>query len=122
MMPRDRFDLRLWFGTLGGVLAWSAHLLVGYGLEELVCAGPLARSALVEGAIVVVTLAAIAVCVAAAIVALGYARGRRAPGGGALPERVAFLGSVGVALNLLSAATVVFAGLPLLFFELCATR
>ena len=34
----------LWFAVLGGAVAWSAHLLLGWGLEEIACspvsAGP----------------------------------------------------------------------------------
>lgn len=30
-------DLRLWFGVLGGAIAWLIHLLLAYGIAEFGC-------------------------------------------------------------------------------------
>ena len=40
MSPRRlsaRTELLAWFALLGGAAAWTFHLVVGYGLEEVAC-------------------------------------------------------------------------------------
>ncbi|MBM0256540.1 hypothetical protein [Micromonospora sp. 4G55] len=38
--PRARLTggLLLWYGVLGGAVAWAVHVLVAWGLDELACA------------------------------------------------------------------------------------
>lgn len=33
-------DLRLWFGVMGGAIAWLIHLLGSYGIAEFGCVSP----------------------------------------------------------------------------------
>jgi hypothetical protein len=37
VVHRRRFALLLWFGLLGGGIAWAAHVITAWGTVELVC-------------------------------------------------------------------------------------
>jgi hypothetical protein len=63
----------LWFGLLGGHLAWTAHLLLSYFLADLACGSDTAE--LAAGRHIVTVVAAVATGAAAAAV---WALSRRA--------------------------------------------
>jgi hypothetical protein len=128
----------VWFAVLGGAGAWTAHTLTGWGLEEIICS-PASSSTEVLGAPLVpviggITAALAAVAVAALVVAwLVWRRAREAPGpeeGAGLAaleepaeklpmERLAFMGLVGFAANLLFLGMIVYVGIGLIFFGPC---
>ena len=68
----ERHRRTLWFGFLGGALAWLAHLLVSYAIGEFGCLTWLAGVRLlgitgVAWALIVTSLATAAVAAAAAV-------------------------------------------------------
>jgi hypothetical protein len=130
--------LLVWFAVLGGAGAWTAHTLTGWGLEEIICS-PASRSVEVLGAPLVpviggVTAALAAVTLAALVVALTVwrrARNARPDASAGQPaleeplevvrmERLAFMGLVGFAANLLFLAIIVYGGIALIFFGPCS--
>jgi hypothetical protein len=96
----------VWYGFLGGAAAWSAQLVIGYGLEEAMCpgGGP-------EPWIVVATLAAAAV--AAGSLGTAY-RFRRTPEGS-----VQFLAFAGMLAGAFFLALIALGGLQLLSLDPC---
>jgi hypothetical protein len=100
--------MRLWLGFLGAPAAWTAQLVIGYGLEEIGCASGWDPAPW----IVLVTVAAAAVAVASTVT------GRRLARAGA--ERVAFMGTWGVLWGGLFLLLIVLGGLQLTGLEACA--
>lgn len=80
--PREYLDVhrfRLWFGVLGGAVAWTVHLLVSYAIAEFGCVSPFrdVRFLNVTGVAwlgILTSLAMLAVAVAATLVALRIKR------------------------------------------------
>ena len=65
---------RLWFGLLGGPVAWTAHLMLAYAIAEFGCLSAFGRRTLlgltaVTWGLLVVSAATLAVAVVAALVA-----------------------------------------------------
>jgi hypothetical protein len=132
-------SLLLWFAVLGGAAAWTAHLLAGWGLEEIVCS-PVSGSTELLGAPLVpviggITAALAVVALAALLVAFTvWRRGRGAaieaaaaqtagaeePGEVARLERLAFMGLVGLLADLLFLAIIVYGGVALIFLGPCS--
>jgi hypothetical protein len=128
----------LWFAALGGAAAWTAHLLFGWGIEEIACS-PAATSQEVLGVsldvwIGTVTAVLAALTVAAGLIAYRFWRqaGGTSPndhiepdGGEAEPiERVrggrtAFMALFGVASNALFLLIIVYGGVSLLLLHPC---
>lgn len=112
----------LWFGFLGGAVAWTAHLLAAYAIAEFGCFGGLADRAwggisAVSWGIIAVTIPAVAIAVAAVWIAGRAARAfessRELPnmdGTAAFLARIGFYSS-GVFLLVILAQT-----LPIVFF------
>jgi hypothetical protein len=128
----------LWFAVLGGAVAWSAHLLLGWGLEEIACspvsAGPDVLGVSLTVWIGVLTVVLGAVTVAAGLLAYRFWRQSGAadpstriePGGGD-PEpqslirggRAGFMALFGLAANALFLLIIVYGGVSLLLLRPC---
>jgi hypothetical protein len=137
-LRRRAAPLLLWFAVLGGAVAWSAHLLVGWGLEEIACspvsAGPEVLGVSLTVWIGVLTVVLGAVTVAAGLLAFRFWREEGAadpntriePGGGdPEPEelvrngRAGFMALFGLAANALFLLMIVYGGLSLLLLRPC---
>ena len=137
-LRRRAAPLLLWFAVLGGVVAWSAHLLVGWGLEEIACspvsAGPEVLGVSLTVWIGVLTVVLGVVTVAAGLLAFRFWREEGAadpntriePGGGdPEPEehvrsgRAGFMALFGLAANALFLLMIVYGGLSLLLLRPC---
>jgi hypothetical protein len=128
----------LWFAVLGGAVAWSAHLLIGWGLEEIACspvsAGPDVLGVSLTVWIGVLTAALAAVTAAAGLLAYRFWRQggaadpntRIEPGGSeAEPQelirggRAGFMALFGMAANALFLLIIVYGGVSLLLLRPC---
>jgi hypothetical protein len=130
--------LLLWFAVLGGAAAWTAHLLFGWGIQEIACS-PAARSQDVLGASTAVWIGVVTVVLALLTVAAGllaYRFWRQAggsdpndhiePDGGEAESieevrggRVAFMALFGLASNALFLLIIVYGGVSLLLLRPC---
>ena len=128
----------LWFAVLGGTAAWSAHLLVAWGLEEIACS-PASSSTDVLGVSLTVWIGLVTTVLAAVTVAAGllaYRLWRQAgaadpnrhiePGGGdPEPEevvrggRAGFMALFGLAANALFLLAILYGGVSLLLLRPC---
>jgi hypothetical protein len=128
----------LWFAVLGGAVAWSAHLLLGWGLEEIACspvsAGPDVLGVSLSVWIGVLTGVLAAVTVAAGLLAYRFWRQAGAadpntriePAGGE-PEpqelirggRAGFMALFGLAANALFLLIILYGGVSLLLLRPC---
>jgi hypothetical protein len=135
---RRAAPLGLWFAVLGGAVAWSVHLLLGWGLEEIACS-PASASPDVLGVsltvwIGVVTAVLAAVTVAAGLLAYRFWRqtGAADPNaqiepGAADPEpeervrggRAGFMALFGLAADALFLLIIVYGGVSLLLLRPC---
>jgi len=137
-LRRRAAPLLLWYAVLGGAVAWSAHLLVGWGLEEIACspvsAGPEVLGVSLTVWIGVLTVVLGALTVAAGLLAWRFWREEGAadpntgiePGGGdPEPEerirsgRAGFMALFGLAANALFLLMIVYGGLSLLLLRPC---
>jgi hypothetical protein len=116
----------LWFAVLGGATAWTVHLLVAWGLEEIACASG-SRSSDVLGvplavAIAAATLLTLAVSVAALVVAWRlWRRTRAAADGEVRVARASFMAVVGLWADALFTLGILYGAVALLFIRPCAT-
>lgn len=118
----------LWFAVLGGAGAWSLHLVVGWGLEEIACGTGSAGQDLL-GIGLVPWLAGthlVLAAVAASALALSWRfwrRAERARDGGDADEpplgRVAFMALFGLLSNGLFLLIIVYGIVSLLFLGPC---
>ncbi len=119
--------LPLWFGLLGGHIAWSLQLLVGYYLVSLACAGGFAGAQVLGvGAfdllIWLLTLVAALVALGAGVIA--WKSWRRTGVGGHLETggpagRSGFMALAGVLLDGLFVLIILTGGIALLGLEPC---
>lgn len=128
-------SFRLWFGFLGGMVAYALHLLVGFWVVPAACGtGAEALIPWVEAAVTVLLLA---VAVAATVVAVGRRRavaGRRGPAEstrhatGVLRawdvapagSTAHFMATAGLLLDAIAVLVILFAAVPLLLVTPCA--
>jgi hypothetical protein len=112
----------LWGGVLGGALAWSGQLVVGYGLEEIACSSGTSGNDILgisvptliyalSAAAAVATLAAMGVCILAVRSARGSSNHR--------DERIVFMGVTGLAANLLFLAIIGFVAIAPVYVGSC---
>lgn len=112
----------LWGGVLGGGLAWSGQLVVGYGLEEIACSSGSSGSQVLglpvpdliywlSAAAGVVTLLAIGVCISAIRRTSGSEDHR--------DERILFMGITGLAANLLFLAVIAYGAIAPIYLASC---
>jgi hypothetical protein len=137
-LRRRAAPFMLWFAVLGGTAAWTLHLLLGWGLEEIACS-PASTSPGVFGVsltvwIGVATALLAAVTVAAGVLAYRFWRQAGAadpkehtePGeGGPEPQetvrsgRTGFMALFGLAANALFLLSIVYGGVSLLLLQPC---
>ncbi|GAB3804687.1 hypothetical protein [Micromonospora zhanjiangensis] len=121
---RTTGGLLLWFAALGGVLAWTAHVLAAWTIDELTCASGhenLAGLPLTAAVGLSVAVPAL-VAVAALVVSLVAVRRLRRTGRVAEDQgigRAHLLALAGVFLDLLSLAMIVLGGVAVLVFPAC---
>jgi hypothetical protein len=112
----------LWFGLFAAPLAWAAQLVAGSQLEELGCSpAPGDTTALgIENraAVLILTLAALAVAVAAGLASWRALR-RSAPDESRFGEATVWIAGCGLALSVLFAALIVLGGIDVLFLDAC---
>jgi hypothetical protein len=117
--------LLLWYGVLGGAVAWAAHLLVGWGMDELACAAGSDRVAAlplwqaVGLAVLIPALLTAGSLVVAVLVWRRTARAQRAGAGDRSYDRARMLATVGIWADLLFLAIIVLGGIAVLVFPPC---
>lgn len=114
----------LWFGLLGGALAWMAHLLLAWYLAEAGCVAPfLTGYVLGLPALSLVLGAATVAAAAVAVLALLTARrnGRRLADGEpeALRGAGRYMARAGLLLSSIFLFIILFESIPLFFFDPC---
>lgn len=112
----------LWGGVLGGALAWSGQLVVGYAIDEIACSPGSARSDIfgIPVATLIYILSALAgvatlIAMGVCIVAIRRARGSSEH----RDERIFFMGVTGVTANLLFLAIIAFGAIAPLYLGSC---
>jgi hypothetical protein len=111
----------MWFAVLGGAVAWTLHLFVSWGTEELACASghttvdQVPLEAIIGAGVVLPALATVA-ALALSLRARRHLSGRRDD---RRMERAALLALIGVGANTLFLAIIVAGGAALLVFPPC---
>ncbi|MGR6320220.1 hypothetical protein Q2K19_24765 [Micromonospora soli] len=129
----DRTDARarrtggllLWYGVLGGAVAWAVHLLVAWPLDELACAAgaetvsavPLAQA--VWLAVAIPALVAMGSLLVAALAWRRTTAARSGEAGDRAIDRSRLLAVVGVWANLLFLTIIVLGGVAVLVLPPC---
>ncbi|ROT28182.1 hypothetical protein [Micromonospora sp. HM5-17] len=116
--------LLLWFAVLGGALSWAVHSLAAWSIDELACeAGhdDLAGVPLVGAIALAVLLPAAGATAALVVSVLAWRRLRPEPreDGDRATGRAHLLAVVGLWLNLLALAMIVFGGVAALVLPPC---
>lgn len=112
----------LWFTLLGSAAAWSVHFLALYLLHEVACRSGWQNTTFVgingiAAAVLLITLLALPVVAASALVARRVARA--AAQDAAIAERNTHLGRAGMILSAIFALAIVFATIPALVLPPC---
>lgn len=117
---------RLWFGLLGGAVAWAAHLLLSYLLVEITCATSLPGFTLLGfngSAVMLLALTLLSVLVALAAALVAYQDWRRfkgsARGAQMLRNASSDLSLIGFLLSGLFVLIILIEGLPIFFLRAC---
>ncbi|MEU3453404.1 hypothetical protein ABZ671_07350 [Micromonospora sp. NPDC006766] len=125
--PRVRLvgGLLLWYGVLGGAVAWAVHLMAAWSMDELTCAAGSAEISalpLWQAVGLAVIIPALAAAGSLAVAALAWTRMRQAQRAGA-PDgaygRARLLAAVGIWANLLFLSIIVLGGVALLVLPVC---
>ncbi len=113
---------RLWFGLLGGPLAWTAHLMFAYVISEFGCltaGGKATFAGLTVVTWLVLALTALTLALAAGAARVAYRSGQALPGTEAdtdaqPPKRS--LADAGLYLSGTSAFVILVESLPILYY------
>jgi hypothetical protein len=113
---------RLWFGLLGGPVAWTAHLMLAYAIAEFGCVGSAPHSTLlgltaVTWGVLAVSAATLAAAVAATLVA--HRSRERAPepaDPNADGPPAGYLAGAGLYLSGFSAFVILVQSVPILYY------
>jgi hypothetical protein len=117
--------LLLWYGVLGGALAWAAHLLVSWGLDELACAAGSERVSgvpLWQAVALAVLIPALVTAGSLVVAVLVWRRTTQAERAGAEDRsygRARMLATLGIWANLLFLAIIGLGGIAVLVFPPC---
>ena len=117
--------LLLWYGVLGGAVAWAVHLLVAWPLDELTCAAGSDRIAAVplwQAVGLAVVIPGLVTAGSLVVAALAWRRTARAQSAGADDPafgRSRMLAVVGVWANLLFLTIIVLGGVAVLVLPVC---
>lgn len=125
--PRARLagGLLLWYGVLGGAVAWAVHLLAAWGLDELTCAAGSERVSgvpLWQAVGIAVIVPALATAGSLLVAALVYRRTVQAQSAGDQDRalgRSRMLAVLGVWANLLFLAIIVLGGVAVVVLPAC---
>lgn len=114
----------LWFAFLGPPAAWTLHLVVGYGIEEIACSpGTVGQDILgLDTEVLIAAVTAFAAATAAAAGVAGLLVHRRASRG-RIPDargRLAFMSGAGVLASVIFLVIILLGGLQILGAESCA--
>ncbi len=110
----------VWFGVLGGPLAWALVHVIGYGVGLAQCDDPATRWELPVHVYDVVSAAVgVAIAVAAELAALRVFRLTRESGNEPPLGRLNFLAVVGLTVNPLALAIMVMTGVGTAILPLC---
>ncbi|WP_169808978.1 hypothetical protein [Microtetraspora fusca] len=115
--------LLLWFGVLGGVVAWALHLITAWGLVELVCHSGHTAVAGMSLHAVVITATVLPAAIALAALATAWWTSSRELGGWAewKTDRIRFTAQIGLWLDGLAAVIILFGGGAVATFQPCVT-
>ena len=112
---------KLWFGLLGGAVAWLAHLMLAYAIAEFGCLGGLGHVyflgiTVVAWLVIVVSVATLLVAVVSTLVA--YRCERRLRVGPAIEDRAgeADVARAGWITSGLSALVIFVESLPIFYY------
>jgi hypothetical protein len=113
--------LLVWFAALGGAAAWSAHLIIAWGIDELACASGNRDVAGLPLTAVMVTTVVVPAAVAAAALLASWVAWRRITSvdDGAPVQRTRLVALVGLCANLLFLAIILAGGAAVLVFAPC---
>jgi hypothetical protein len=113
----------LWFGVLGGAIAWTIHLLAAYALAEFGCVSGLGQRgaygiSYVAWAVLVMTIAVTAVALLATVIAgrawRTFANDLRPNGPAAAGEQ--YLAQAGTLMSGLFTVAILFETIPILYY------
>jgi hypothetical protein len=113
---------RLWFGLLGGPVAWTAHLMLAYAIAEFGCVSPFGHRELlgltaVTWGLLGVSAVTLAVAVAATRVARRARESAPEPGGPhADGPPTGYLAASGLYLSGFSAFVILVQSVPILYY------
>ncbi len=117
--------LLLWYGVLGGAIAWAVHLLVAWPMVELSCAagsGRVATVALRPAVGLAVVIPALVTAGSLLVATLAFRRTARAQAAGEEDRaygRARMLAVIGVWANLLFLTIIVLGGVAVLVLPPC---
>ncbi|PWU45685.1 hypothetical protein DLE60_24985 [Micromonospora globispora] len=117
--------LLLWYGVLGGAVAWAVHLLVAWPLDELTCAAGSEKISAVplwQAVGLAVVLPGLVTAGSLAVAALAWRRTARAQSAGVQDPafgRSRMLAVVGIWANLLFLTIIVLGGVAVLVLPAC---
>jgi hypothetical protein len=119
-MSRARANLLVWFGVLGGPLAWAAMHVAGYAVGLARCDSPNARFQVpLHGLDPAFSIAGVAIGVLAELAALRVFLDTRESGEKPPAGRIHFLSVVGLTVNPLAVAIMILAGVGTAVLPLC---
>jgi len=117
--------LLLWYGVLGGAVAWAAHLLAAWSLDELACArgsASIAALPLWQALGLAVVIPGLVTVGALLVAVLAWRRTAAAQASGTTGrayDRSRMLAVLGVWANLMFLAIIVLGGIAVLVFPPC---
>jgi hypothetical protein len=125
--PSTGYALRLWFGLLGGALAWATHFLVSYILVSVACVSNYFawQIAGLNGLLLVLLLATIIAATVTTVALVTAYRSWQRTGEGAEPSdegprgRDAYMSVAGVILNSLFLFLIALETVPLFVLRAC---
>ena len=119
-MSTRRLNILVWFGILGGPIAWALVHVIGYAFGLAQCDDPADRWQLAVHAWDVVTAAVgVAVAIAAEAVSFWIFRRTQVEGNEPPTARVHFLATIGLTVNPLALAIMVMIGIATPVLRLC---
>lgn len=110
----------LWFGVLGGALAWAAQFVAGLAIGLARCDSPDARWQLsVHTWAIIFAAGGALIAILAQLVAINAFQATRDAGSEPPAGRVRFLATVGMTVNPLALAIIVMSAVGLSLLPLC---
>ncbi len=115
-----RSNSLLWFGVLGGPVAWAIQFVSGYAFALAQCDQPVSRWQIpVHGWDIALAAAAAVIAISAELVSLRIFRATRDAGSAPPAGRFHFLSTVGLTVNPLALAIIVMTGIGVPLLTVC---